>query len=284
MAHDACGYLGAARGASTPWLADGADLAFAPIEELAPRLHTREVSPIELADLTLRRIEAINPRINAYYTVLADELRTDAERARSGRSPGVSIAGPLHGVPICIKDIYESGPHDLRVANAAALQSRQRERWAVRKLRNAGALIAGKAATFEFAYGMPSRQSPVAPVRNPWNEERQAGGIEQRLRGSGRCGAWPYAGMGSCTGGSIRWPAQCCHLVGAETDVRASEPARHLPARMEFGPCRSRSRATVRDAALMLQGCARLRRGRPPPPRACRCRTSRPSWNARSAA
>ncbi len=239
--------------------ADGADLAFAPIEELAPRLHTREVSPIELADLTLRRIEAINPRINAYYTVLADELHTDAERAEREIARG-QYRGPLHGVPICIKDIYESGR---TTCGSQTLQHYKaaNESVAVRKLRNAGALIAGKAATFEFAYGMPSRQSPVAPVRNPWNEERQAGGSSSGSAAAVAAGL-AYAGMGSCTGGSIRWPAQCCHLVGLKPTYGRVSRRGIYPLAWSLDHAGPITR-TVRDAALMLQGCAGFDEGDP---------------------
>ena len=239
--------------------ADPSDLAFAPIEELAPRLRAREVSPVELAELTLSRIEALNPQIHAYYTVFADELRADAKRAETEIRRG-DFRGPLHGVPICIKDIYESGR---TTCGSKTLQHYEAtdESVAVRKLRDAGALIAGKAATFEFAYGMQSLESPVAPVRNPWNTERQAGGSSSGSAAAVAAGM-ASAGMGSCTGWSIRWPAQCCSLVGLKATYGRVSRRGIYPLSWSLDHAGPIAR-TVRDAALMLQGCAGFDDGDP---------------------
>ena len=125
---------------------------------------------------------------------------------------------------------------------------------AVKKLKQAGALILGKTATYEFAYGFPTTQSHFGPTRNPWNLAHDAGGSSSGTAASTAAGL-AYAGMGSCTGGSIRWPAQVCGIVGLKATYGRVSRAGVYPLAWSLDHTGPLAR-TVTDAALMLQGCA----------------------------
>ncbi|MBV8357506.1 MAG: amidase, partial [Deltaproteobacteria bacterium] len=187
------------------------ELAYMPISVLARQIERKEVSPVEVAEAVLSRIERLNPRLNAYYTVFGDELLAAARDVEREIMRG-AYRGPLHGIPVGIKDIYEYGrttcgsrPLENYVAETRATS--------VSKLIQSGALIVGKTATYEFAFGFPTNKSYFKPTRNPWNLAYDAGGSSSGAASSVAAGL-AYAGMGSCTGGSIRWPAQCCGIVG----------------------------------------------------------------------
>jgi aspartyl-tRNA(Asn)/glutamyl-tRNA(Gln) amidotransferase subunit A len=228
------------------------ELAYMPIAELAPQLERKQLSPVEVAQAVLGRIERLNPTLNAYYTVYADELRAAARSAEQEIAAG-KYRGPLHGIPIGIKDIYEYGrttcgskPLEDYVADKPAIS--------VSKLIESGALIAGKTATYEFAYGFPTNKSYFKPTRNPWNQAYDSGGSSSGTASSVAAGL-AYAGMGSCTGGSIRWPAQCCAIVGLKPTYGRVSRAGVYPLAWSLDHTGPLAR-TVKDAALMLQGCA----------------------------
>jgi aspartyl-tRNA(Asn)/glutamyl-tRNA(Gln) amidotransferase subunit A len=228
------------------------ELAYMPIAELAPRLERKQVSPVAVAEAVLSRIEKLNPALNAYYTVYADELRTAARIAEQEIARG-NYRGPLHGIPIGIKDIYEYGrttcgsqPLEHYVA--------QQQASSVGKLLANGALIAGKTATYEFAFGFPTNKSYFKPTLNPWNQAYDSGGSSSGTASSVAAGL-AYAGMGSCTGGSIRWPAQCCGIVGLKPTYGRVSRAGVYPLAWSLDHTGPLAR-TVTDAALMLQACA----------------------------
>jgi len=235
------------------------ELIYTSIAELAPRVARKEVSPVELAEATLARIENLNPRLNAYYTVFGDELRAAARRAESEIVRG-AYRGPLHGIPVGIKDIYEYG---CTTCGAKPLENYIAEKPAgsVTKLIESGALIAGKTATYEFAFGFPTNESYFKPTRNPWNLAYDAGGSSSGTASSVAAGL-AYAGMGSCTGGSIRWPAQCCGIVGLKPTYGRVSRAGVYPLAWSLDHTGPLAR-TVTDAALMLQGCAGYDRADP---------------------
>jgi aspartyl-tRNA(Asn)/glutamyl-tRNA(Gln) amidotransferase subunit A len=228
------------------------ELAYMPIAELAPRVERKKVSPVEVAAAILSRIERLNADLNAYYTVYADELRGAARNAEIEIGRG-NYRGRLHGIPICIKDIYEYGrttcgskPLENYVADAQAST--------VAKLIECGALISGKSATYEFAFGFPTNQSYFKPTRNPWNQAYDSGGSSSGTASSVAAGL-AYAGMGSCTGGSIRWPAQCCGIVGLKPTYGRVSRAGVYPLAWSLDHTGPLARS-VTDAALMLQACA----------------------------
>ena len=228
------------------------ELAYMPIAELAPQVERKQVSPVEIAEAVLSRIEQLNPRLNAYYTVYADELRTAARNAEQEIARG-NYRGPLHGIPVGIKDIYEYGR---TTCGSKPLENYVAEKQAssVSKLVENGALIAGKTATYEFAFGFPTNKSYFKPTRNPWNLAYDSGGSSSGTASSVAAGL-AYAGMGSCTGGSIRWPAQCCGIVGLKPTYGRVSRAGVYPLAWSLDHTGPLAR-TVTDAALMLQACA----------------------------
>ncbi len=227
-------------------------LAQATIEEIGERIRRREVSPVEVTQLTLDRIERLNPKINAYYTVFAEQALALARGLEAEVAAGV-YRGPLHGIPIAIKDIYEAGPTTCGSEPLVGYVA-ERECATVRQLKAAGAIVVGKAATYEFAFGVQTRASHFAPTLNAWDARRECGGSSSGTAGAIAAGL-AYAGMGSCSGGSIRWPAQCCFHVGLKPTYGRVSRAGIYPLAWSLDHPGPLAR-TVTDAAYMLQGCA----------------------------
>jgi aspartyl-tRNA(Asn)/glutamyl-tRNA(Gln) amidotransferase subunit A len=149
------------------------DLSELSATELAPLIRTRKVSPAEIVEPTLARIEGLNGRLSAYLHVAAEEART-AARAAERRVRSGEYRGPLHGIPIAYKDIYDvaglptTAGSKLRVGQIAA-----EDATVVARLRRAGAICLGKLNTFEFASG---GMESLGPARNPWNTRLTPGG------------------------------------------------------------------------------------------------------------
>ncbi|WP_419553408.1 amidase [Candidatus Poriferisodalis sp.] len=230
----------------------GQELAFASMESLSERIRQRQVSPVEVTELMLTRIEELNPIIHAYYTVFDEQVMDDAKRAEQEIARG-DYRGPLHGIPMGIKDIYEMGR---TTWGSQPLQDYVAEEdcVAVKKLKDAGALILGKTATYEFAYGVQSLESPVEPVRSAWDLSLEAGGSSSGSAGAVAAGM-AYSAMGSCTGGSIRWPAQCLLHVGLKATYGRVSRRGILPLAWSLDHPGPLAR-TVKDSALVLQGLA----------------------------
>ena len=228
------------------------DLVYVSIAELSDRIRTKDISPVEVVRATLDRIDRLEPQLNAYNTVFADQAVAEARQAEADIGRG-DYRGPLHGIPIGIKDIYECGPTTCGSESLADYVADQ-DCTSVAKLKQAGAIVVGKTATYEFAYGFPTTQSYFKPTRNPWSLDRDAGGSSSGTAASTAAGL-AYAGMGSCTGGSIRWPAQACGIVGLKATYGRVSRAGVYPLSWSLDHTGPLAR-TVTDAALMLQGCA----------------------------
>src|SRR5215510_13229677 len=227
-------------------------LAYMPLAEVAARVKTRELSPVELTQATLDRIAELDPKIHAYYTVFAEEVLAAAREAEAHLRAGI-YHGPLHGIPIAVKDIYESG----RTTGGSKLRRdyvAQKDCTVVTKLKQAGGLLLGKLATYEFAAGTPTLASYFQPARNPWNLEVDPGGSSS---GSGAAVAagLAFGAMGTDTGGSIRWPAFCCGIVGMKATYGRVSRAGVFPLSWSLDHAGPMTR-TVKDCALMLQACA----------------------------
>ena len=183
------------------------------IEEFGRRLRARELSAAEMTDACLRHIDAGNPALNAFILVMADEARLQARDLDRELAAGRD-RGPLHGVPMSIKDLFDLGG----TATTAASRVRdghiaKRDAPAVAHLRQAGAVFVGKTNLHEFALGTTSEDSAFGPVRNPHDPTRSPGGSSGGSAASIVAGmAW--ASLGSDTGGSIRIPAAACGTVG----------------------------------------------------------------------
>lgn len=187
------------------------------LTELGAKIKAKAVSPVEATEAALARIEATEPKLNAYVVVTADMARAAAKQAEKEVASG-HWKGPLHGVPVAIKDLYDiEGLPTTSSSNVRSNWVAQSDSAAVTRLKAAGAVIVGKTHTHEFAYGIAT-----PTTRNPWDVSRIPGGSSG---GSGATvasrGAW--MGMGSDTGGSIRIPAAVCGTVGLKpTFGRAS--------------------------------------------------------------
>lgn len=228
------------------------DLAYLPLTEAAKLVEEKEVSPVDLTDAVLDRIEDLNPKVNAYNAVFKEEAIEAAKKAEAEIQSGRYL-GPLHGIPLAVKDIYESGPTNCGSKTLEHYVAEE-DATSVTKLKEAGAVIVGKTATYEFAYGFPTRQSYYKPTLNPYNFQHEAGGSSSGSAAACAAGM-AYGAMGSCTGGSIRWPAQCCGIVGLKATYGRVSRAGVYPLSWSLDHTGPLTR-TVADAAAVLQGCA----------------------------
>jgi aspartyl-tRNA(Asn)/glutamyl-tRNA(Gln) amidotransferase subunit A len=181
------------------------------ITELAPRVAAGEMSPSDLVRSCLTRI-ADRSELNAFITVLADDALADAEAAATEIRRG-HYRGPLHGIPISIKDLIHVAGVPTTSGSALPPMHPTADAPVVQRLRNAGAIIVGKTNLHEFAFGTTSEESAFGPVRNPFDPTRSAGGSSGGAAVAlveGMC----FGSIGTDTGGSIRIPAAACGIVG----------------------------------------------------------------------
>jgi aspartyl-tRNA(Asn)/glutamyl-tRNA(Gln) amidotransferase subunit A len=194
-------------------------LAFASIGEVGKLFRSRKLSPVELTKLMLSRIERLNPKLNAYITVTAElalaqarkaEAELFAPRGRQGRRD----RGPLHGVPISLKDnIHTAGIRTTAGSKILRDFIPKEDAVAVAQLKDAGAVLLGKTNMHEFAYGVTCNNPHFGPVRNPWDLTRIPGGSSGGSAAAIAAGLC-YGSIGTDTGGSIRIPAALCGVVG----------------------------------------------------------------------
>jgi amidase len=219
-----------------------ADLAFASALELADRIRARELSPVELVELYLERIERIDPELNAYVTVDAEGALAAAREPREG---------PFAGVPISIKDLTDTG--GLRTTystKACADNVPAADSATVRRIRDAGFVVLGKTNTPEFGTIGVTESELNGACRNPWDTERTPGGSSGGAAAATAAGLCPVA-QGSDGGGSIRNPASCCGLVGIKPSRGRVSPAPWSSGSLGLGTNGPIAR-TVRDAAALL--------------------------------
>jgi len=228
--------------------------SFHSISDLAPRLRRREVSPVEITRACLERIEQRNPALNAFVTVTPESALAEARATETEIGRG-EWRGPLHGVPVALKDLIDTA--NVRTTAASALYKDrvpERDAEVVRRLRQAGAVIVGKNNLHECAYGGSSLVSFFGDVHNPWDVGRIAGGS------SGGSAAAVVAGLacasiGTDTAGSIREPASLCGCVGLKPTYGRVSSRGVIPLSTSLdhvGPLA----ATVADAAIVLQAIA----------------------------
>jgi aspartyl-tRNA(Asn)/glutamyl-tRNA(Gln) amidotransferase subunit A len=228
--------------------------SFTTISDLGQRLRRKEISPVAITQECLNRTEALNPALNAFITVTADSALTAARAAEAEILRG-EWRGPLHGIPVALKDLIDtagvrttaaSAVHESRVPNEDAE--------VVHRLRQAGAVILGKNNLHEFAYGASSLVSYFGDAHNPWDPGRIAGGSS-----GGSAAAvvarLACAAIGTDTAGSIREPAALCGCVGLKPTYGRVSSRGVIPLSTSLdhvGPLTT----TVMDAAIVLQAIA----------------------------
>ncbi len=243
MAADAGG--GRAVSAALHWLgASEAVRAFA----------AKTVSPVELLTALLERIDRLDPALNVFIR-RDDQAAMAAARVAEAEIAAGRIRGPLHGVPVGIKDIIDVAGlpttcHSaVRAGHVAAADA-----VCVAKLRQAGAIIMGKLSTHEFAIGGPSFDLPFPPARNAWNRDHHPGGSSSGSGSGVAAGFFPLA-LGTDTGGSIRNPASACGIVGLKPTYGLVSRRGVFPLAFSLDHVGPMTR-TVADNALLLDALA----------------------------
>ncbi len=181
------------------------------IADVAPLVRSGALSPVTLVETCLAQIEA-RSSVNAFITVLTDSALADARRAQSEIRDGHS-RGPLHGIPVAIKDLIDVAGTRTTAGSAVPASEATTDAPVVSRLRDAGAILIGKTNLHEFAYGTTSEESAFGPVRNPLDESRSAGGSSggsAAALAAGMC----FGAVGTDTGGSIRIPSAACGTFG----------------------------------------------------------------------
>lgn len=229
-------------------------LDFLTIAEAAQLIAARELSPVELTQALLARIEALDPQINAFITVTADLALKQARAAEREIAAG-RHRGPMHGIPFGLKDIYNTAGILTSAHSRICIDNTPHEDAAVAtRLYAAGAVLLGKLATHEFAHGGPSFDLPWPPARNPWNTAHYPGGSSSGSGAAVAAGLAPAA-FGTDTGSSIRSPASLCGVVGLKPTFGLVSRAGVIPNNFSFDYCGPLTR-TVEDCAIVLQAIA----------------------------
>src|SRR5579864_3792486 len=244
-------FSGSAKPPSRTW---GGELVDLNIRDASELVRQRKVSPVELTHACLAQIEKLNPALNAFITVTAESATAEARAAEAEIQRG-KWRGPLHGIPIALKDLFDTA--GVRTtAGSGVFKDRVPEQDAevVRRLKSAGAVLLGKLNMHEFAYGGTSVATYFGAVHNPWNLDRIAGGSSGGSAAAVAAGLC-YGALGSDTGGSVRQPAAYCGIAGLKPTYGRVSTRGAVPLSWSLdhvGPmCR-----TVGDVALLLQGIA----------------------------
>jgi aspartyl-tRNA(Asn)/glutamyl-tRNA(Gln) amidotransferase subunit A len=187
------------------------NILFASIPEVGRLYRSGELSPVEVTQLTLERIEALNPTLNAFITVTSDVAMQAASRAEHELRAGTD-RGPLHGIPVALKDLVDTaGIRTTAGSRILADHVPGQDAPIVTRLKDAGAVIIGKTNMLEFAYGIV--HPDYGATWNPWDPQRTAGGSSGGSAAAVAAGLC-YAAAGTDTGGSIRIPAAYCGVAG----------------------------------------------------------------------
>jgi aspartyl-tRNA(Asn)/glutamyl-tRNA(Gln) amidotransferase subunit A len=227
------------------------DVSHPGLSEASQLIRSKKVSPVELTAECLKRIERLNPRLNAFITITADPALAEARQAETEIQHG-HWRGPLHGIPIALKDLIDTAGVPTTAASGLFKDRVPTEdAEIVRRLKAAGAVFLGKLNLHEFAYGGSSAISYFAPVHNPWNLDYSPGGSSG---GSAAAVAAElcYAAIGSDTGGSIRQPAAYCGIVGLKPTYGRVSTRGVIPLSWSLDHLGPMTR-TVKDAPFMLQ-------------------------------
>jgi len=234
-------------------IASTSDLSTLTLSEAAAAVRAGTVTSTQLTDASLARIAIFDSKLNSFITVLKEQARAQAAQLDAEQKAG-KLRGPLHGVPIAIKDIIDTA--GARTTGGSALFEDRvptDDATVVARLKSAGAVIIGKTNTQEFAMG-GGETSFWGPARNPWNLAHNTGGSSS---GSGAAVAsgLSYGALGTDTGGSVRMPASYCGIVGLKATYGLVPIRGIMPLTLSLDHCGPMTR-TVADNALMLNTMA----------------------------
>jgi aspartyl-tRNA(Asn)/glutamyl-tRNA(Gln) amidotransferase subunit A len=224
------------------------------ILETSELLRKRDLSPVELTKKCLARIETLGSALNAFITVTAESALTQARTAEAQILRG-NWRGPLHGIPLALKDLIDTA--GTRTTAASALFKDRvptEDAEVVRRLKSAGAVLLGKQNLHECAYGGSSMISYYGEVRNPWNQAYIAGGSSGGSAAAVAAGLC-YGALGTDTAGSVREPAALCGIVGLKPTYGRVSVHGVIPLSLSLDHVGPITR-TVSDSALMLQAIA----------------------------
>jgi aspartyl-tRNA(Asn)/glutamyl-tRNA(Gln) amidotransferase subunit A len=221
------------------------------LKQASEAIHARKVSPVDLTQACLSRIELFNPKIDAWITIMREQAIAQARVLEKEQAAG-HFRGPLHGIPIGLKDNIDcAGVRTTAGSRTLAGNVATEDAEVTRRLKGAGAVIVGKCNMHIFAAGATSAVSYFGPVRNPWNLELIAGGSSG---GSAAAVAMDncYAALGTDTGGSIRTPSAMCGVTGFKATYGRVSIRGIVPLTWSLDHCGPIGK-TVEDTSLVLQ-------------------------------
>jgi aspartyl-tRNA(Asn)/glutamyl-tRNA(Gln) amidotransferase subunit A len=230
------------------------ELAWLSASEASRALAAKRISPVELLNALLARIEALDPKLNAFIRLDAEAAMRAARDAEADIMAG-RVRGPLHGIPVGVKDIIDVAGLPTTCHSRILVDNiAKTDAVVIQKLRQAGAIIIGKLSTHEFAIGGPSFDLPFPPARNPWNRDHHPGGSSSGSGAGVAAGLFPLA-LGTDTGGSVRNPASACGIVGLKPTYGLVSRRGVFPLSFTLDHVGPLTR-TVADNALLLDAIA----------------------------
>jgi aspartyl-tRNA(Asn)/glutamyl-tRNA(Gln) amidotransferase subunit A len=230
------------------------ELAFLTIEQAARLLRKRDISPSDLVEVALARIERYNPALNVFITIVADRARTEARRAEK-QFRERRATSPLCGIPVSIKDNFLT--RGVRTTAGSSILSDfvpDEDSDVVQKLKQVGAIVLGKTNMHEFAYGITNENPHYGPARNPWDPDRVTGGSSGGSAAALAMGIG-YAATGTDTGGSIRIPSALCGIVGLKPTFELVSVEGVVPLARTLDHAGPMAR-TVMDVSIILEAIA----------------------------
>ena len=226
------------------------DLAELSLAEVSARIRSGRVTSTQLTEACLARVATYNPKLNCFITVMREQALVQARGLDAEQSAG-RLRGPLHGIPIALKDNIDTA--DVRTTAASAVFDDRvptADAEVTRRLKAAGAVLIGKTNLHEFAMGGTSATSYYGPVRNPWALDRNSGGSAAAV-----AAGLSYAALGTDTGGSIRTPASFCGCVGLKPTYGLVSIRGIIPLVVSLDHCGPLARS-AEDAAIVLNALA----------------------------
>lgn len=224
---------------------------YSTLEDIGALVRSRKVSPVELMESVLSRVEKVDPKLNAFITVAAEQARRAAQVAHK-EIQQKHYRGPLHGVPIHVKDNIET--RGIRTTAGSSILSDfvpDQDAEVIRAFHRAGAIIFGKTNLHEFAYGITSENPHYGAVHNPWDTAYMTGGSSGGSAAAVASGMG-FGSLGTDTGGSVRIPSSLCGTVGLKPTFGRVSTQGVIPLSKSLDHVGPITR-TVVDAALMLE-------------------------------